>query len=718
MRRATTSAKRRTSGQDKSGVPGPVEYEVALVADMTSVGESAFRIAGDVRRFAASDLLVALVHLPSAAGSSKIAPDIQGTVTSGIADPVDPAESVRVGTAILYDPHLLTFAPSRLGGLRAQSLIIVADRVPTYDPVAVADWFRSVTRVAMWAPTNAEIRAALTERYPDLVLTETNWLLPSPSLPEARPDRLEHRMVIGQIGGSGHWPSSREEMLQLFPPGGGFDVRLLGFPPADLTRQPHGWTVIDPGAMSVDRFLEQLDALVYYPADADVAATAIIAEMLAAGRLVLLPPYLEANYGRGPVYVAAPEVTGTLRRYVADPVIRRGVHRAATSAAGRFFGPAPIAPVKSPLIQARREKPQTPVALFLSSNGTGMGHVTRLLAVARRLKNVEPVFVSMAQAIEPIESFGYTAEYVSSANYLGVDPIRRDGWFRAELEHLIDAYNASIVVYDGNAPTDGLIQAVGSRGGCRLVWLRGGMIGSARMPLIENSRYCDLIIEPGEVASEVDHGITSFRRSETVLVDPILLLDPPELLPPSEARQLLGLDPSQTAVLVQLGSGSNRDIVKLVDEVVTELARLGDVQVAIAEWASALELPPLWAGHRILRGYPFAQYYPAFDFTVSAAGYNTFHEVLAYGIPSVFIANTHGSMDDQASRARYAEQHDLALEIDEGDLLELPAMLKVLMAGSARDYLRDNCRKLAIKNGAGAAAELIERQLQRERRSA
>ena len=32
---------------------------------------------------------------------------------------------------------------------------------------------------------------------------------------------------------------------------------------------------------------------------------------------------------------------------------------------------------------------------------------------------------------------------------------------------------------------------------------------------------------------------------------------------------------------------------RLVDEVVTELTRLGNVQIAIAEWASALELPPL-----------------------------------------------------------------------------------------------------------------------------
>src|SRR5690606_20389175 len=138
------------------------------------------------------------------------------------------------------------------------------------------------------------------------------------------------------------------------------------------------------------------------------------------------------------------------------------------------------------------------------SNGTGLGHVSRLLAIARRLDGFEPVFVTMAQAVGAIEAFGFTTEYLPSQRYTGTDPRLWDSWFRAELELLIDTYNAACLVYDGNGPSPGLVGAAGSRGSCRLVWIRGGMAGGASVPHIGNSLHFDLIVEPGEIAAEAD----------------------------------------------------------------------------------------------------------------------------------------------------------------------------------------------------------------------
>ncbi len=298
------------------------------------------------------------------------------------------------------------------------------------------------------------------------------------------------------------------------------------------------------------------------------------------------------------------------------------------------------------------------------------------------------------------------AEVVSSYRYLGTPFEEWDRWFQCELEQMIDMHSASIIVYDGNAPSDGLVRAAGSRG-ARLVWVRGGMAGNASMPFIENAPYCDLIIEPGELAAELDFGITNARRHEATLVDPMLLLDPDELLSKEAAAEALGLDPARPSALIQLGTGSNRDVFSLIDQIVTEI-RKEDTQIAIAEWSTGAAMPPLWPDVTMLRGHPFGRYYNAFDFSVAAAGYNAFHDIIAAGLPTVFIANTHPSMDDQRARAQYAEDNQLALALDEARPEELSEMIAVLRSEKARDFLRKNCAIMKRKNGAATAAGLID----------
>lgn len=696
---------RRRPAKDVSAIGTVVDYDVVLIADMTLGGEGALRVALEAAAYRASGKRVALAHLPSSIAGPRIAPDIQGLVSAGIADPVDPARSVTADLAVLHQPELLKEAPARLRGLRAGRVIVAVAGTTSFPAASVTRWLSARFGQVRFAPVSSAARTALAQAHPDLALAETDWL---PFAGPATPERSSfgHRLILGYVGGAdGAWPPSIDDMLLAFPPDGGFDIRFLGTPRADLMRVPNSWTIVDPDRMGIGRFLEQIDVLVAMPSDGDLPLDAIIATVLAAGKPVLLPRHLRDHHGQGPLYVDPAEMPATLRKFILDPVIRRSVRTAALSGARRLTQTAP--PPSAPAGNPQRPRPR-PVALLLASNGTGLGHVTRLLAIARRMDGFQPVFVSMAQAVDTIESFGFGSEYLPTYHYLGADPVLWERWYRAELEQLIDAYGAKVVVYDGNGPSPGLVEAVGSRGDCRLVWVRGGMAGNARVPFIDNAPYCDVIVEPGELAFESDHGMTAQRRDEAVIVDPILLLDAGELLSREDAAKALGLDPDRPAVLIQLGTGSNRDIVSVIDRVMQELEGFPDVQVALAEWSTGAALPQLWPRAKMLRGHPFAQYYRAFDFTISAAGYNTFHEIIAYGVPTIFIANTHPSMDDQRGRARYAEGRDLALELNERDLYDLPAMIKALLAAPARDFLAANCRKVAIRNGAADVARLLE----------
>ncbi|MDD9205217.1 hypothetical protein PU560_01905, partial [Georgenia sp. 10Sc9-8] len=66
--------------------------------------------------------------------------------------------------------------------------------------------------------------------------------------------------------------------------------------------------------------------------------------------------------------------------------------------------------------------------LLVSSNGVGMGHLTRLLSYATRLPSkVEPHFLSMSGAVPIVGQLGLPYEYLPSAKEIGMRP---DRWRR------------------------------------------------------------------------------------------------------------------------------------------------------------------------------------------------------------------------------------------------------------------------------------------------
>jgi UDP:flavonoid glycosyltransferase YjiC (YdhE family) len=186
------------------------------------------------------------------------------------------------------------------------------------------------------------------------------------------------------------------------------------------------------------------------------------------------------------------------------------------------------------------------------------------------------------------------------------------------------------------------------------------------------------------------------------------LLDEDDLLHRKNAAKALGLNPRDPAVLIQLGSGSNRDVLGLLDRIIPLLNRIPRLQIAIAEWAISTDPMQMWPGTVLVRGFPISQYFRAFDLTIAAAGYNSFNEIISFAVPAIFMANTHRSMDAQATRADFAEEHGAAMTLDPSKLGQLSHIVPVLLNAKAREFLEGNCRRLAQPNGAAEAAAILE----------
>jgi UDP-N-acetylglucosamine:LPS N-acetylglucosamine transferase len=85
--------------------------------------------------------------------------------------------------------------------------------------------------------------------------------------------------------------------------------------------------------------------------------------------------------------------------------------------------------------------------------------------------------------------------------------------------------------------------------------------------------------------------------------------------------------------------------------------------------------------------------------------------VLCTGLPSIFVPDDHVMMDDQGARARFAESHGAAIVPTPFSTATFKTALATMLDPQARRRLRTGCRRLAVPNGAGAAAQLIADQL-------
>lgn len=643
--------------QPSAGMGQP-HFDVVIAGDMTRWGERSFRLAQEVRSHAASGRRVGLLHASALGPDSRIAPEIETCVRRELAVTLEPSTGHMADLLVVHAPSEVAWSRKPLSNIRAARAMLVCHQVADYSTSRLSQRIKAGT--VHWVPTNPWLRDAAPR---NTRLAPDDWRPMLDAVP-TRPTRQRTggRARIGWIVNEAYPEPPVSEMAEIVP--------------LDAGQLAH---------LSLDR-LALLDGLACFPpaASQQLFDTTVLAAA-AMGVPVAAAAWLKPHYKGAALYCTAEEAVSRLTL--------KGARKRLRSVGQPGRPPA-----------AKRQRP----VLFVASNGVGVGHVGRLLAVARRMEARVPVlFATQAQAVPAIERLGYLAEYMPSASYVGGDFAQWDAWFRHDLETLVDTYDPALVVYDGNNPSHGLMQAVATRRDCSLAWIRRGLWGPLNSPFIDNSRWFDLIIEPGELEGQADEGITAQRRYESVPVPPIRLLDEAELLPRAEAARRLGLDPARPTVLIQLGAGYNRDVVTLVDRLITQLQQHAGLQVCVAEWLNGTQPLNYWQGVSYLRGYPLSQYFRAFDFSISAAGYNTFHEVVNFDLPTIFIPNRHPAMDDQAGRSTHAQLLHAAFELDEGDLSDLPDLVALLLDSKAREFLIQHSKALHRPNGAADAARLL-----------
>ena len=362
-----------------------------------------------------------------------------------------------------------------------------------------------------------------------------------------------------------------------------------------------------------------------------------------------------------------------------------------------------------------------PTIILATSNGIGMGHLTRASAIASELKSfANPIIISMASGVVEVPKIaGVRFEYVPGRDRRWMGRFEWDKYLRDRIAALIDETGAKIVSFDGVVPYPGIIGVKNIRPDISLVWVRRGFWQKTPQRYLLNlqSKMMDLIITPGDYSQSYDKGPTT-NRNDSTLVKPISIYNPRNSLSKPEARKTLGIDPDRPAVLVQLGIGEADANAKLT-AALTGLLSWPNLQVILTKDpidSQGKNLAPAGLDIKVIRYFPLANVLNAFDAAICAAGYNSVHEELAASIPTLFIPNTRGT-DNQASRAAWTADNKMALTVDQSNLKQIEENAGKLALQNVRDELAANCLKLPQASGAAEVAQIFKELLQKPRQN-
>lgn len=368
-----------------------------------------------------------------------------------------------------------------------------------------------------------------------------------------------------------------------------------------------------------------------------------------------------------------------------------------------------------------------PSVLLVSSNGAGMGHLTRLLAYARRMPaDTRRQVLSLSQAVPVVEQEGLAWEYLPSQGASGLRPASWRRLFAERVTEILHRLDPDVLVFDGTHPYSGLDRALAAHPRTRAVWSRRGMwLPGRNVDQLAKSAWFDAVVEPGDLAGAADRGATARAQGgqAAVRVGPVTLVDRGDETADdsgsdadaasgsdagsarARARAALGLPAEGPLALVTLGAGNINDT---DDEVGAAAAALREQGVGVCVTAPSIaERAYAGAGVHLVRHFPLSEHLAAFDCAVAAAGYNSFHESLRLGVPTLFVPNARTSLDDQVGRAAYAAEQGWALSAPTLTGGAAPAVVGELLARGQE--LAARARAADPGNGAAAAAAEILR---------
>lgn len=347
-------------------------------------------------------------------------------------------------------------------------------------------------------------------------------------------------------------------------------------------------------------------------------------------------------------------------------------------------------------------------------NGSGIGHLVRLVAISRWIRRyaahagvrAEIYFLTSSEADsllfhERFASFKLPSKTVVTE--AGIDKLAYLALAKQWVWHSLGLLRPDLLVVD-SFPRGSFGELLGALdlARARAFVYRPSKEGfAARADFQAMLPLYDCLLVP---EADGDVPVPAAARDKLRHVGPILVRDAVEMTPRAAARAELGVG-DRLAVYVSAGGGGDAGAERHLGEVARFLA--GDPALHLVVGGG-----PLYRGRRLhgervtwLDGRPAAELLGGVDVAVTAAGYNTWNELMHAGVPSLFVPQDKIA-DEQEARARRAEAAGAGRVL--ASLAELPAALAGYRDPAARAAASTAARGLVPRSCArDAAAELL-----------
>lgn len=365
---------------------------------------------------------------------------------------------------------------------------------------------------------------------------------------------------------------------------------------------------------------------------------------------------------------------------------------------------------------------QTTCLLFYAINGTGLGHLTRLLAIAREARELLQAlgqkadirFLTTSEGSELAWDFPvYKIPSKSLVRQTDLDAAEFLAGSKLLVLNLVAQIRPHCLILD-TAPQGAFSEASMLRSLTRTMIFvdRHKDPKIARSPLHQSHLpLYDQILVPDDADQIERYPVPWELEERRRFVGCVSGLQPEHCLGPDATRDYFQVGYGQRLVYVSAGGGgdaaSRAGLHHLVEALAAEprnhlLVGYGPLhrgQQLYLRNVTPLNLPDA------------SRFFPGLDAAVSAAGYNSYQELLDARVPSVFYAQPKG-MDRQDERIAAGLARDWHLEMP-GDLVALEpdfirARLEELLSGSARQRILHHLDQRPAARGAlQAAAEIL-----------
>jgi len=348
--------------------------------------------------------------------------------------------------------------------------------------------------------------------------------------------------------------------------------------------------------------------------------------------------------------------------------------------------------------------------IFLPTNGNGLGHAQRCALIAAEIDAAQKIgFAAFPSCVPLIHGKGFACLPLVSKSDDHGEEFANDIVNYVRLRRFLGPRDH--LVFDGGYIFDSIFRSILEKG-CRATWVRRGLLRPDQINDIqkERERAFGTIIVPNEAFEELN---TPYSTGPEIRdVGPIVQRAGAANADDIRARIAQHFDVEfDTLVVSMLGGGVAADRTAQLQSLCATFEQRPRCLHLVVVWPNSRVAPVLygWRKSRIVQTRSSLDLCLAADLVVSAAGYNSFHELIYHGVPTIFIPQIAPYMDDQERRARAASDRGLAETVLAHELVQLDRAIVGLLDGARRgEILKAFAETELPEPGNGTAAKLIQ----------